>query len=299
MARLPQPGGDTGNWGDILNDYLLQAHNSDGSIKDVGVVADKADDSAVLHKAGSETVTGAKDFTGGATINGTGIVVTSAIGTAGGVASLDGATKVPFAQLPTGTGASQAAIGNHTHAPNNAPNSVYPLSAIGAFAASCDLDSVTLDSTLAAAFFARIFIPANTPIVSAGIHVTAAATLSGGGENGFGVYDDSGNFIASTPSDNNLWTATGWRSKSFSTPIAAQSSDRFVYVSPLMNGYSSSLSCYYHFFSSNLFEITQGTGFTPKRRSFYTNSLTAWPASIDPATYGSAGVGYIPFIALA
>ena len=33
MARLPIVGGDDGNWGDILNDYLLQAHASDGSLK--------------------------------------------------------------------------------------------------------------------------------------------------------------------------------------------------------------------------------------------------------------------------
>lgn len=33
MPRLPLPGGDSGSWGDILNDYLLQTHNSDGSLK--------------------------------------------------------------------------------------------------------------------------------------------------------------------------------------------------------------------------------------------------------------------------
>ena len=33
MARLPKVGGDDGNWGDVLNDFLLQAHNADGSIK--------------------------------------------------------------------------------------------------------------------------------------------------------------------------------------------------------------------------------------------------------------------------
>ena len=33
MARLPQPGGDSGNWGDILNDFLSQAHTSDGNLK--------------------------------------------------------------------------------------------------------------------------------------------------------------------------------------------------------------------------------------------------------------------------
>lgn len=34
MARLPQPGGDSGNWGSILNDYLAQSHKADGTIKD-------------------------------------------------------------------------------------------------------------------------------------------------------------------------------------------------------------------------------------------------------------------------
>ncbi len=34
MARLPQPGGDSGNWGTILNDYLSQSLKSDGALKD-------------------------------------------------------------------------------------------------------------------------------------------------------------------------------------------------------------------------------------------------------------------------
>lgn len=32
MARLPQPGGDSGNWGVILNDFLLQSHAQDGAL---------------------------------------------------------------------------------------------------------------------------------------------------------------------------------------------------------------------------------------------------------------------------
>lgn len=34
MARLPYPGGDDGQWGSILNEFLDQIHNSDGSLKD-------------------------------------------------------------------------------------------------------------------------------------------------------------------------------------------------------------------------------------------------------------------------
>lgn len=37
MARLPQPGGDPGNWGQILNEYLLTDHDTNGHLK-AGVV---------------------------------------------------------------------------------------------------------------------------------------------------------------------------------------------------------------------------------------------------------------------
>jgi hypothetical protein len=35
MTRLPQPGGDSDIWGPILNDFLLQSHNTDGTLKNV------------------------------------------------------------------------------------------------------------------------------------------------------------------------------------------------------------------------------------------------------------------------
>lgn len=37
MARLPEPGEDKGTWGDILNAFLMQSHNDDGSIKDSAI----------------------------------------------------------------------------------------------------------------------------------------------------------------------------------------------------------------------------------------------------------------------
>lgn len=37
MSRLPNPGGDDGTWGNILNDYLGVAHNDDGSLKSSAV----------------------------------------------------------------------------------------------------------------------------------------------------------------------------------------------------------------------------------------------------------------------
>lgn len=32
MPRLPQPGGDAGSWGDVLNAFLRVAHNDDGTL---------------------------------------------------------------------------------------------------------------------------------------------------------------------------------------------------------------------------------------------------------------------------
>lgn len=47
MTRLPQPGKDAGQWGDILNDYLSQSHNTDGTLKDNVVGASQLQDNAV------------------------------------------------------------------------------------------------------------------------------------------------------------------------------------------------------------------------------------------------------------
>ena len=40
MARLPNPGSDDGVWGNILNEYLSQTLNSDGTLKDNIITSD-------------------------------------------------------------------------------------------------------------------------------------------------------------------------------------------------------------------------------------------------------------------
>ncbi len=56
MARLPQPGADDGQWGDILNDFLMQAHNADGTLADnavtEGVIAPNSVTTTTLSSAG-------------------------------------------------------------------------------------------------------------------------------------------------------------------------------------------------------------------------------------------------------
>ncbi len=49
MARLPQVGGDNGDWGVILNDFLSQSHSSDGSLKNDTVGTPQIKDGAVTN----------------------------------------------------------------------------------------------------------------------------------------------------------------------------------------------------------------------------------------------------------
>lgn len=51
MPRLPTPGSDDGSWGDILNDYLSQAHSTDGTLKPNVVTASQLAPSSVTASA--------------------------------------------------------------------------------------------------------------------------------------------------------------------------------------------------------------------------------------------------------
>ena len=46
MVRLPQPGGDSGGWGTILNDFLVVEHNADGTLKRAGQIDQASSDAA-------------------------------------------------------------------------------------------------------------------------------------------------------------------------------------------------------------------------------------------------------------
>jgi hypothetical protein len=74
-ARLPVPGSDDGSWGGILNDFLSVSLGTDGTLK-----------TSAIQTAGG--------------------VTTSSVGSANGVAGLNGNGRVPLTQLGAGTASS-------------------------------------------------------------------------------------------------------------------------------------------------------------------------------------------------
>src|SRR4051812_18192458 len=82
MARLPEPGGDQGQWGDVLNDYLKVAHDANGSLKDNSVASRNIQDGAVnvakIATSGTPTDGQALTYSGSAltwsTVSGSGTV---------------------------------------------------------------------------------------------------------------------------------------------------------------------------------------------------------------------------------
>ncbi|HKX72723.1 MAG TPA: hypothetical protein VJM32_01775 [Candidatus Saccharimonadales bacterium] len=249
MARLPIPGSDDGTWGDVLNDFLSVEHNTDGTLKPGGSLADKADDASVLHLAGSETVTGAKDFTGGLQSGGSAVVVTT------------------DPRLTDQTG-------------------YYPPQAYGFFAMSDIPSNCSASSFIGASdiVFARVYVPAGNAITKVGAAMTGAGTLAAGGQNRFGVYDDTGVLLQTTPNNNSQWTTPGWKIATLSTPIAAQGTGRFVYVAAIVTGYSANPN--FAFNNSGQEVVFYGGNGVTNRRHFYMQGQSALPASVNPASTG-------------
>lgn len=120
MARLPQPGGDSGTWGAVLNDFLNVSHNSDGTVKAGAVSGAQVQDGSIsetklsadvqtkLNSSSSTAHTHVIADTTGLQASLDTKISTGEKGVNNGVATLDGTGKVPASQLPATTAVSDA-----------------------------------------------------------------------------------------------------------------------------------------------------------------------------------------------
>src|ERR1044071_9776523 len=98
MARLPVPGSDDGLWGEVLNEFLSQAHTASGQLKPDSVGASQLQDGAVAAAVSDGSITQAKVQDLVSDLAAT--EKTTNKGTANGYAPLDATGKVPSANLP-------------------------------------------------------------------------------------------------------------------------------------------------------------------------------------------------------
>lgn len=147
-------------------------------------------------------------------------------------------------------------------------------------------------------FITRLFVPHSKILTGLRCLVNAAGTHDGTGvENKMGLWDDSGVLIGQLSDNASIWTGgVGWRGGAMiDGPIAAQSTDRFVYVGILVHGVTGLNIAY------RVAGDTQGvqTGpSTTKRRSILNGSPgPGLPPSFDPTSYSSI-TGYTPCVAI-
>ncbi len=201
MARLPTPGGDSNNWGNLLNDFLSQAHAADGTLKTDSVgSAQIASGSVVAASIGNGSVTASK-------LDGT---------TQTALSKATSSVQSVNSQMPNGAG-------NVTLTPSDigAPTAIAQLSDVNASGASDQqvLSFDALSSTWSAATVS------NTPINDASTVVKGIVQLAGdlaGTSNAPVVNKLRGVTVPSAaPASGQVLTATGATIAAWQTPATA------------------------------------------------------------------------------
>lgn len=95
MARLPQPGSDEGTWGTILNDFLVQSHNTDGTLR-----AGAVDDSGAAMVANN--LSDLTDITAARNNLGLGTSATRDVGVIAGTVAAGDDTRLSDSRTPDG-----------------------------------------------------------------------------------------------------------------------------------------------------------------------------------------------------
>jgi len=271
VARLPIPGSDDDTWGDILNEFLAVSHNTDGTLQDAPSITGAVQQSLFSAK-GDLMVASAADTPAALSVGSNGQVLTA------------------DSTQPTGVKWAPPSAGGTT-----GPQA-YPLSAYGLVGASASLESFHNVDPVVSALFTRVFVPAGSAITAVGTVVSGVGTLGAGGLNGMAVYDDTGVLLASSANDDNMWLSTGWLFKTLTSSIPAQGSDRFVWAAMSCQGYTGFPDIQY--MATDPAIIAGGGYLVTTRRSIFI-VIGSWPASFNPATYGSDTGSELPLIVLA
>ena len=155
MSRLPQPGKDSNVWGDVLNSFLLQEHNPDGTLKRATQIEE------AISKASDAVTQTAADAR---------YLRATSMGIASGVATLDSGGKVPIGQLPALTDATAV---HKSDLPLNVKD-------FGAKGDGATDDTTAIKAAIAACAPGKIvYFPAGTYMISSTLNLNRNQTLEG------------------------------------------------------------------------------------------------------------------------
>ena len=245
-----------------------------------------------------------------------GYVPLSQVGTASGVASLDGSALVPtaqipnldaskitsgtlaYARLPVGTAASTLAAGDDSRF----FDATYPLSGYGLLACSGDplnflAGANTVTNNL---WYARVWIPGGVTITNLWAGCTTAGTWdTTSGPNQLALFTDAGVLVDKTADNGNMWATPGWCGGALAGgPVASQSSGRFVYVGWCARGQGGSFAMQFASLASGTMPAFQTGPATTHRRAFLISaSSSGFPSSFDPTSYATA-TAFVPLVAV-
>jgi hypothetical protein len=168
----------------------------------------------------------------------------------------------------------------------------YPIDQYGLIACTLHPDNIGVTAfTLVAGVLElyRVYVPANKAITGACTYVNTAGTTPGStNASGWALYTDDGTTrTAITTNDYTLFTSTGWKSKAFPSPIAAQSVGRFVRLGMIASctGTAPGLLWGTNQGGAAFFNGTVPSG--THRRGITVASTTTFPTSFTPASFGS------------
>lgn len=243
MARLPQPGGDDGKWGQILNDFLSQTHNLDGSLKAIDVakvtgLAPVATSGSYTDLTNQPTIPDVSSLVTGAALDSknTALVEDVSSQTSGALKTALGPYAVlevhdRFSNLPDGTAPARASTGQlYGYWPVSGANRLRivggKLTFAGGTAGAAGYAYIECEGPVTRVGGSWTFGPATTPNGAAGL-LAFAGDIGASYDAGDGVPDSPCHFtIAPT-----AWTYSVWEggvirevdSGSFSPALATDS----------------------------------------------------------------------------
>lgn len=293
MTRLPDPGGDSGIWGEILNEFLSVEHNSDGTLKASGSLAEKANASLII-TAGTG-LSGGGDLTTNRTLAVTDDTTTQRVRVS------DSGTLIGTRQEINLIGGSGVALTTADNAGSNrvdvtiTSTQTEPSTPLASdqnlIAWAFDpVHAVSLTGTANGTMSLIRVIIRETTTLTNGIYavVNAGGSLTAG-QNFISLYNSSGTRVAiSADQTTNMGTSNNIVTAPWTTPYVAAAGNYWIAL--LTNG---STSPDFARAGANAISNLASVGLTTSTRRFGTfgSGLTAPPASFSTASIGAVTNG--------